>query len=191
MFARHFCLFLILFFIAACEITADKPDFDDIRFNAQQPLRLDVARIEIDLRYRAPLSAPNVEHNFPITPEQVLKNWANDRLRASGTQGVATFTIEKASVVETKLKKRTGLTAFFTNQQTERYDGHVKVILHVLRDDSQGRITAEATRSQTAAEHISLNDRDRIYYQLTRDLITALDQEVEAKARLYLSDFLF
>ncbi len=187
-----FRLFLILclFGLSACEIAAPKPEFEDIRFSEQAAIRLDVAQIKIDDRYRAPLSAPNVEHKFPIPPVLVLKNWARDRLQAVGVNGTATLVIFDASVIEEKLTKKTGLTAFFTNQQSERYNGHLKIVLQIQKNNSQGRIEAVTVRSQTVAENASLNDRDRAFYQLTKDMIIALDQEAEAKIKQQLTNYL-
>ena len=189
MIVRIFALCLSFLTLWACEIPAENPKFDDIRFTGKDAFRLTVGKIEIVRRYRAPAAAPNVDHRFPITPQQVLINWANDRLLAVGTTGTATFVIEDASVVETKLKKKTGLKAFFTSQQSERYDGRLAVTLIIQKGNSRAQIKAETLRSQTAAEHISVNDRDRIFYQLTHDLAVAIDQEVEAKIQQYLAEF--
>ena len=162
---------------------APPPKFADIHFLALPPFRLNVSEIQIDSRFQPTLQEPNVEHEFPVVPQRAMENWAHDRLRAVGptTGFVARYTIIDASVRESVLPKKEGLKAVFTTQQAERYDGHVSVMLQII--DPQGiaerTATAEAASSRSVPEGITLNDRDKIWYEMTRDLMADLDRQIQ------------
>jgi len=170
--------------VAACaDPPAPPPKFADIHFLALPPFRLNVSQIQIDTKFQPTFQEPNVEHEFPVPPQRAMENWAHDRLQAVGltTGFVARYTIIDASVRESILPKKDGLKAVFTTQQAERYDGHVSVMLQII--DPQGvaerTATAEASSSRSVPEGITLNDRDKIWYELTRDLMADLDRQIQ------------
>ncbi|MBT3305961.1 MAG: hypothetical protein HN377_05695, partial [Alphaproteobacteria bacterium] len=117
--------------LAACETPVQTQKMADLTFGHLTPIKLDVAKIEVVNHYRAPLRAPNVEHLFPTPPVAALKQWAKDRLRAVGRAGVARLVIVNAGAVESRLATKTGLTATFTKQQSQRYDLAVEARLEI------------------------------------------------------------
>jgi hypothetical protein len=159
------------------------PKFADIHFLALPPFRLNVSQIQVDARFHPTFQEPNVEHEFPVPPQRALENWSHDRLQAVGlTSGyVARFTILDASVRESNLPKKDGLTAVFTTQQAERYDGHVSVQLQIINPQGVAERTAsaEAAVSRSVPEGITLNDRDKVWYEMTRDLMADLDRQMQ------------
>ena len=170
--------------IAACaDAPAPPPKFADLHFLALPPFRLNVSQIQVETRFQPTFQEPNVEHEFPIPPQRAMENWAHDRLQAvrPATGFVARYTIIDASVRESDLPKQDGLKAMFTTQQSERYDGHVSVMLQII--DPQGiaerTATAEAGATRSVPEGITLNDRDKIWYQMTRDLMADLDRQIQ------------
>jgi hypothetical protein len=169
---------------AACSSEPPPPaKFADIHFLALPPFRLDVSEVQIDDQFQPTFKAPNVEHEFPVPPQRALENWAHDRLLAVGpTSGyVARFTVIDASVREANLPKKTGLTAMFTTEQAERYDGHVSVRLQIINPQgvAERTATAEASRTRSVAEGVTLNERDQIWYDMTRDLMADLDRQLQ------------
>lgn len=170
--------------VAACaDPPAPPPKFADIHFLALPPFRLNVSQIQIDTKFQPTFQEPNVEHEFPIPPQRALENWAHDRLLAVGptTGAVARFTIIDASVRELNLPKKDGLKAAFTTQQAERYDGHVSVMVQII--DAQGiaerTATAEAVVTRSVPEGITLNERDKVWYEMTRDMMADLDRQIQ------------
>jgi hypothetical protein len=182
-FRQLFVLALVATAASCANEPAPPPKFADIHFLALPPFRLNVSEIQIDSRFQPTLQEPNVEHEFPVVPQRAMENWAHDRLRAVGptTGFVARYTIIDASVRESVLPKKEGLKAVFTTQQAERYDGHVSVMLQII--DPQGiaerTATAEAASSRSVPEGITLNDRDKIWYEMTRDLMADLDRQIQ------------
>ena len=49
---------------------------------------------------------------------------------------------------------------------------------------------AEVSRSRTVAENISLNDRDRVWFEITDEMIKDLDKELDVAIRNFLQPFL-
>ena len=168
---------------AACASAPPPPTFPDIHFLALPPFRLNVSEIQIVDQFQPTFQEPNVEHEFPVPPERALHNWATDRLQAVGptTGYVARFTIIDASVRESELPKQQGLKAVFTTQQAERYDGHVSVRLQIINPQgvAERTATAEAAASRSVAEGITLNERDKVWYEMTRDLVADLDRQMQ------------
>ncbi|GGF39856.1 hypothetical protein GCM10011611_52820 [Aliidongia dinghuensis] len=170
---------------ASCSSDAPPPPrFADIHFLALPPFKLNVSQIQVDSRFQPTFKEPNVEHEFPVPPQRALENWAHDRLLAVGgptTGYVARFTIVDASVRESELPKKEGLTAVFTTQQAERYDGHVSVLLQIINPQGVAERTAsaEAAVSRSVPEGITLNERDKVWYDMTRDLMADLDRQLQ------------
>src|SRR5262249_58128982 len=123
---------VVLWALAACVPPATNPSSPDIRFTDQPKLRLDVATIEVVDDYHPTFQAPNVAHLFPVPPQRAAENWAHDRLEATGTTRRARVRILDASVKETELPRSQGLSATFTKEQSERYDGVIEIAIDIL-----------------------------------------------------------
>lgn len=182
---------LVLLALAACASPPPPPEFRPISFAARGMLALDVAAIDVERRYRPPLAEPNVEHGFPITPVAALEAWPRERLRAAGSSGTARFVIEEASVVREALPKAGGLKGLVTTEQEARYSALFKVALKVAGADGRsGEVRTEARRARSLPEGVTLNERDRFFYELTRDTLAELDTALEQNIREHLADFL-
>ena len=159
--------------------------FADLRFTNEPPLRLGVAAIEVEDEYRPNFDPPHFEQRLPIPLPHVADNWARDRLQPAGTSGRAVAVITDASVVEINLPKESGLTATFTHQLDTKYDARIGIRVE-LRDDGGGGIRmaeGHAERSVTTVEGTTLEERDRMLYQMETQLMADLDRQLEAQIR--------
>ena len=193
MFPSPRCAVLLLaFFVAGCASTPTIPSFDEIRFTDKPPIRVDVARIDIVEAYRPPLKAPNVDHLFPVRPSHAARQWARDRLLAVGDKGWAEAVIRNASVTETALERTKGIQGAFTTDQTERYDAVLTIAVRIFDNAGNERANASATsrHSQTVAEDITLNDRERVWHRMTTAMMRALDKGLERQMKKSLAAFL-
>ncbi len=171
---------------------AAAPSTLDLGYRA--PYRIDVASLAVVDRYEPPFASPNVEHHFAEPPARLAARWANTRLipTGQGTARTARFTIDIASVVDVDLPKEGGLTGFFTKQQDRRYDARLAVTLEIVTFGGvvESKITASATSTQTVPEKASLDDRDAVFLQLSRNLIVSLEQEFDKLMPAYLGAYL-
>ncbi len=191
---RQILAVAMLAIVASCTSASPPPNFPDLHFLALPPFRLNVSEIQVVDQFSPTFQEPNVEHQFPVPPQRALHNWAADRLRAAapGSGYVARFTIIDASVRESDLPKKEGLKAVFTTQQAERYDGHVSVRLQIINPQgvAERTATAEAAVSRSVPEGITLNERDTVWYEMTRDLMADLDRQIQRQVDASFAPFL-
>ena len=171
--------------LAACDTPPNRRDFATLTFQDRPNIRLDVAQIEIVQAYKAPGASPHVDHLFPQKPVDVATSWGRDVLRAVGSRGMATYTILDASAIETRLPRSTGMTQVFKKEQSDRYDLKIAVRLDLnnplLR--ATGTAQASASRSQTVAEDMTLNQREAVWFDMTESAMRELDQKLEIAIR--------
>jgi hypothetical protein len=176
---------ILLLGLAACEAPPSPPTYPTITYLDRQPIALDVANVEVRQAYKPPLTAPNVEHRLPVSLSEAIARWASDRLRPVGASGTAVFTVTDASVVEERLPTKKGVTGLFTTDQAARYNGRVAAKLEVTQGGglSSGFAEANALRSHTVPEDITLAERDRAFYRLEEALAKDFDREMELVVR--------
>ena len=170
---------------SACDTPPERQSFATLTFQDRPNIRLDVAQIEIVQAYKAPGKSPNVDHLFPQKPVDVATAWGRDVLRAVGQRGMATYTILDASAIDTPLPRSTGLTQVFKTEQSDRYDLKIAIRLDIGNPLLQTTGTAEATatRSQTVAENMTLNQREAVWFAMTESAMRELDQKLEIAIR--------
>lgn len=178
---------------SACTSTNITPaEFEEVRFRDAPRIALDVAAIQIKDRYEPPFSPPNVEHLFPTPPARSINNWVNDRLVAMGNSALLEVEILDASVSESGLQVTEGFMGLFQNEQAERYDGHLAVSMKIYDGQAlpSARITAEVSRSITTPENMTVESREALFYQLNRQMMQQLDEELEKRIRQYFGKYL-
>jgi hypothetical protein len=154
-------------------------------------LSLDVMRVETATEYKAPRTAPNVDHLFPTPPEQAIRQWVKTEFAAVGRDRLALLVIREASVVEVPLEKPGGIRSWFTVDQSERYDAVVDVQIEIRSD--QGReayASAQVKRSRTVPEDITEDGRRAVWAAMTDDLLNDLGGQLETAMRRYLADYI-
>lgn len=192
MIARHLRLaaaVLAVLSLGACQ-NAKPPmqQLPEISFANLRPFQLDVGQLEIVSEFVAPGRSPHIEHLMPVSPEGALQRWAQDRLKPVGRSGSARVVIRDAKVVEVPLAVDKGFTGAFKTEQELRYDAAVDVAVQILdpRGMVQGETVARATRSRTVAEGITLNERDRVMYDISESLAKDIDQQMAQLIQNYL-----
>ena len=175
----YVCVFALS--LGACETPPPQPTFPPITFGDQAPIRLNVDEVSVEQAYQPPAAPPNVDHLFPASPVETALRWPTERLVAAGSGFRAEYIVHDASATETPLKRETGFTALVTKEQAERYDARLAVELRII--DSMGRVVgkadAESVRSRSVAEDITITEREQVWYDMTRDLMTELDRQLD------------
>ncbi len=178
--------------VSACTVPPPEPVYPQLTYGHLGTIRLDVAAVEIVEGYEPPLTPPNVEHEFPITPAAAARRWFEDRLEAVGAAGLALAVVREASVVEVALKKTTGLTGLLTEDQSERYDAKLVMEIEIRSavGDRAAFVRAVATRSRTVPEDITLNDREKVFFELTEALMNDIDAQLSSQINQHLVKYL-
>ena len=187
---RGFCL-LGAAALAGCAIDPDRHAFPDITYAHLPAFRLDVAQLEIHNDYSSG-DASDIAGEFPEPPARVAAQWAKDRLTAVGQRGQATYSVVSARATRTPLPRSQGVQAMLATDQSDRYDLDVKVTLEVGNPLLQrtGSVTAEASRSQTVAENMTLNQREIVLFNLLDLTMRDLNGQLERLIPQYLEPFL-
>jgi hypothetical protein len=189
---RFAAVALGVFALGACQSPPPRPTFPELTWTHLAPFRLDVAEIEIVSEYEPTFRPPNVEHLTPALPEGAARRWAEDRIEAAGREGRAKVIIREASIVEVPLALEEGVRGYVTTEQAERYDAVVEVEIEIRgpRGYRDGFAKARAERTRTVPEDITLNERERVWFELTDGLMKDFDAEMSKNIRQHLARFL-
>ena len=177
--------------LAACTTAPPPPAFPELTYRHLGAITLDSTAVDIVDEYRPPLKDPNIEHKVPVPPALALRRWALDRLASTGNPDRrAVFTIQQAAMTETRLPRTKGLRGALTTDQSDRYDLTLAVRLELFEARNRvGIATATATRSRTVAEDITLNDRDRVLFEMVESTMIDLNGELENSIRQFLGAY--
>ena len=167
--------------LSACELHPPTGDYPELTYGHLEPLRFDVAEIEIEQAYRPSSRLPNVELLFPVRPDNAAANWGRDRLQAVGTTRRLRFIVREAPVIETALETKGGLTGAMTTEQSERYEATLVVEIEIVDDGgrTEARAMARVVRSITVAENATMHERETTWYGLTQKLMNDMNVQLE------------
>jgi hypothetical protein len=191
---RGLLILLFATLLAGCDTPPSRESFPKLTYGYLPPYRLAVQNVEIVNAYRSPMTAPNVEQDFPVSPAGTAAQWGRDRLIAEGGRDRAVYTVLRGDAVEVHLAQGDsgGMLSDFTERQSERYDLNIAVQLQII--DPTGRVTAsvdaKATRSRTVADDATLNERERVWFQLTEAAMKDLNASLEKSIPLYMQSYL-
>jgi hypothetical protein len=192
--AKRLFILAIGLTLAAC---ANKPPpsdrFPPVSFADQKPYVFNVARVEIVSQYVSSSKPPHIELDMPVSPENAMKRWVEDRIKPVGTSGVLRVVIKNASATETALPRDPNASQLFNTEQTSRIDMGLNIALQILdeRQFVKAEVTGQAGRSRTLPEGIKLNQRDKILYDMVVDMVkglgTQIDPQIESTLQPYMS----
>ena len=188
--AVRFGLGLIaLVLVASCSSKPVVQRLPELNFTDRPPIYLDVAQLEIVSQYQPPGRAPNYEHLMPVSPEAAAIRWAKDRLRPVGRSGSARVIIKDAAVLRTDLRTDKGVKGMFKDEQAERYDGTLEVMVEILDNRHLpigAEVTARAARTRSLTEDVTVNERERALFDITESMARDVDTQLDGLIRSYL-----
>lgn len=189
---RHLLVAAPALFLFGCDGTSvlpEGPRVPEISFRHLPAITFAVAAVEVAQTFVPSAQPPHIEQQIPVTPAQVARNWSRDRLRAGGTDGIATFTIIDASVRDVALKTDTSVTGLLKTQQESRLEGRVEIRIDVANAKGTGFTTAIATRSQTVPEGLTLDRREQMQIDFVEALGQDMNRRLETEIRFNLTSF--
>ena len=162
--------------------TFEPPPLD---FSNRQPLRLAVDRVAVDSVYRPAGAPPYVDHTLPLTPEAATRALLEQRLQAAGGTDRLQAVILDAAVEEEALEPASGVRGYLTTETAARLNGRIKVRVERLDPTGKvvGSVSTAVARSRGIPEGVGYAERQRIGYELVRDLVDDLDAGLTANIR--------
>ncbi len=177
--------------LSACQ-TSGPGTLPDLTFAHLDPIGLAVGEVRVLQKHSPATADPFVDHLFAIPPAIAANRWGRDRLKAQGGAGRAIFTILEGPVREHRLKATLGVRGVFTKDQTERYEARLSAKLEIFDGHglSVGNATATVTRIRTIAEDVTLNERERLWFDMTEVMMRDFNAEMEKQIRTHLGSWL-
>lgn len=175
---RHSML-VALAVLAACTAPPAPPHNMEITFQHRDPLRIDVAQIEVTEAYKPNANPPHIEHLYQQTPATIARRWATERLAPVGQRGQITLIVQEASVIEEPLPVTKGIAGLFANESEVRLQAILKARLEYIESGTTSRsFTADvkAKADQTIPEGATLNERDLAYFSTLERLALEFDK---------------
>ncbi len=168
-------LLLCPFALAACGDEAAAPSYPPLTYDYLEPLKLNVAQIDIDDSWAPRGASRQVEYLSPSRPRDALLRMARDRLVAGGNKGRASFVIEDASII----------------RGVATYEGSLAVRLDIVDDAGTrlGQAIARITQVRPAREESDAAVRGTLY-AFTRDMMRDMNVEFEFQVKKTLRDML-
>lgn len=174
---------VVLSGLAGCRTPAPRDGVPQLTFVHLAPIPLQVARRDFENRYVPPQGVPTIENRAPIAPAEAVRGWAEQRIQPVGANGVATVIVHDAMLAELALARTTGVTGFFTEDQSEEYRIRIDVEVAAVGLPNTTGVAARAfaERSRTVAEDVTLQQRDEIAYRLVEEAMIDLNAELEQR----------
>jgi hypothetical protein len=158
----------------------------------QPALRFAVDRVTVESAYRPAGAPPFVDHTLALTPEAAVRGYLEQKLQAVGGPGRLQAVIVDASVREEALETEGGVRGLLTDEASARLHGRLRV--RVDRFDAAGApagsVSTAASRSRALPEDVAYAERQRIGYELVRDLVDDLATGLGANLRETFGDIL-
>lgn len=153
------------------------PEFS---FDKHPPIALHANDVVVKESYEPPLSAPNVEHQFKAFPAQIIRDWAQNRVRTNGQNGTLTLDIIEASVVEENLDVKKS----FMNSLRDNYDrklvGRLRVRMSYKGPRGNTWIEVEEGSAWRLPESSTMQYREQIYNVVLIEMSEKIDSALQA-----------
>jgi hypothetical protein len=162
----------------------------ELSFANASPLVFGVREAQIDPRYRSSDTPPNIEQTVDPTPEAALIKWAQQRLRADGSENIARFTILNASLVAGQVTRSSG--TFGGLETGQRWTLTLEAQMEIL-DEAGNRLdgsTAKVTRTRDVPPKQTYDQRKLFWYDMLSATMSEFDAEMNSGVRQYLGKWL-
>lgn len=183
-------LFILLGTLALSGCGDTSPvDFPPLGFTRYHPIYLNVSRVEFVTEYKSPLRPPYVEHLMPYSPEDAMRIWVKDRIRAVGPDKFLQVIIKDASVIATELQKTSGVEQLLSLDTDRRYDATLEVEMRIYGYESalsEANVRAKATRSFILSESAGAWQRSSVFRQMVGELMQGINAELEKNMFQYM-----
>jgi len=178
--------------VVACSSSYETFRPPPLDFSGRPPLRLAVERVTVQSAYRPRDAAPYVDNLMPLKPEDAIRQMLEARLVAAGGPGAVQAVILDASVKEEELETQSGLRGFFTTEPAARLEGRFQVQVDRLSATGEvvKSVSTAVTRTASIPEDVGYAERQRIGYELVRNLVQDLDEGLTTNVRANFADIL-
>ncbi|MEL7029434.1 MAG: hypothetical protein AAGL49_09530 [Pseudomonadota bacterium] len=182
--------------LASCasEPPPEPPAPPAFTFGAGEPITLFVEDVDVVEVYEPPLAEPNVEHFYQAKPADIVRAWAERRIRAAGEGAALQVSILDASVVEEPVIQEApgglfgGLRRDLKDAPNRRLKG--RLLVNLSYDGAYGTFTvdAETLGFVDINKRASLNIVEEQYNAMLLDMADKLDEALTRRVNESMAD---
>jgi hypothetical protein len=169
--------------LSACGSSTPEPlKYPAPSFARELPLTFDAQRIEV---HSVDWTNGGADSDFPVSPIDAVRSWAQDRLHVKGHENVLRLVIFKATGLRIDMPYRADGKPVSGKKTVEEEEIVINATLEIVAPDG-GTIhsaSASVSEARNLAHGASRDDRQQACYELVRDVMTKFDQEMEAQIR--------
>lgn len=176
---------LMLAFLFGCK-TNPAGNYQALNFSAYPEIKLDAKEMKVENQFQPTYAFPDADHLSPISPSAALEQWAKERLVANGDgQKKVKFLIKNASIKETKADKSEKL---FNTEPIGNYRITLDASIQVFDKDPLfpfSEVTANSEIMKEIPANASVEDREKILYDITKQAVNNLVENLYQNSKLY------
>lgn len=183
---------LVLAFVAGGCASPGEPaaPVGDIRFDGEQPIVLDVARVAVEPGQPGEAEGADAAARdaIDVAPSTAMRRWAEDRLEAAGSSGEARFDVVSARVETERLPRAKGAVGLFGSAPGTRYTMTVEGRLTIVAADGRSAMaSAKVVRKKSMQGNRTREERRYFRATLTETTIAEFDRQMAAAIRRHLN----
>jgi hypothetical protein len=177
--------FAFLAFLSAC---SSEPVTAPQQYSLPPKINIDVQTITFADRSGAqPMDSPYTNNHFTPTISDAIRQWAGDRLQATGTEGQAAIIIKEASLTQQAIPHDS---SWLTREQTSKYSAHAEVQVEARGREGYAVASAQASRFVTLPDNPNEIEKQKAYFDVLNGLMRDLGTNIESAMREHLHDFI-
>jgi hypothetical protein len=178
--------FALLTFLSAC--STEPTTQPQGQYGLPPKINIDVQTITFADRSGAqPMDSPYNTSHFQPTIADAIRQWAGDRLQATGAEGQLAVIVKDATLAQQAIAHEDD---WLTRPQASKYAAHAEVEVEVRGREGYGVATAQASRFETLPEHANDIEKQKAYFNVLNGLMRDLGTNIEAAIQAHLRDFI-
>ena len=186
-----FFVIISLLVLSSCQNTQLLEDvvFDNSLLNK---ITVNAENKEINVSYETTLDEPFIDHVMETLPTTRIIFWLENNISNFGTENKLVIDIQNASIVRKDINSERNVAGIVKKQNEYLYELNLEVFFILYNDSSQILATTktEVLHSTTSSKFISLNERERILDNLTKDALRELSNKSVELLKLHMSAYI-
>ena len=186
-----FIVIISLLVLSSCQNTQLLEDvvFDNSLLNK---ITVNAENKEINVSYETTFDEPFIDHVMETLPTTRIISWLENNISNFGTENKLVIDIQNASIARKDINSKINVAGIVKKQNEYLYELNLEVFFILYNDSSQILATTktEVLHSTTSSKFISLNARDRILDNLTKDALRELSNKSVELLKLHMSAYI-
>ena len=186
-----FFVIISLLVLSSCQNTQLLEDvvFDNSLLNK---ITVNAENKEINVSYETTFDEPFIDHVMETLPTTRIISWLENNISNFGTENKLVIDIQNASIVRKDINSERKVAGIVKKQNEYLYELNLEVFFILYNDSSQILATTktEVLHSTPSSKFISLNEREQILDNLTKDALKELSNKSVELLKLHMSAYI-